>query len=340
MKMRKMIAFLLAIVMAFSFVSTAYAAENEGTSTETALVKGDVDGDYIISNADLILMARFIVGYAEPDSDALYCADVNWDGELTNADLIVLAKQIVTYSGETPELAEEMEEQMIEDFVVQSFDDLISVSEGMVYFNMVAYFGSFNDCEAVLIERRGVSAAVQVNVEVNELKFTFPHPMLSLYLYKDSQFLKIDEAFEAGWITAEDLTAIWNLREGDFGYSGENNVEISKELKSKIVSDFADQYGYRDEYIEQEKQRVKIRAYYGTYSGCEAVMIQRGGGAADVIVNVDAAGYRFSFPDTSVTIYLYKDSQFLRIDEAFEEGWITAEDVADIWNIRGGFFAK
>lgn len=339
--MRKTIAFILAMVMAFSLCGTAFAAEVKAPAGEKpAQVKGDVDGDYRISNADLVIMARFIVELSDPDSDALYRADVDMDGELTNADLVALAKKILTYSGETPELSEEMEAQMIEDFVNQSYDDMMSISEGMVYFNMVAYFGSFNGCEAVLIERRGMSAAVQVNVEVNEFKFTFPHPMLSLYLYKDSQFLKIDEAFKAGWISAEDLEAIWNLREGDFGYSGKNNVEISKELKSKIVNDFAEQYGYKDEYIEQQKKSVKIRAYYGTYSGCEAVLIQRSGGAADMIVNVDAAGFRFSFPDTSITIYLYKDSQFLRIDEAYEAGWITAENVADIWNIRGGFFAK
>jgi len=59
-------------------------------------VKGDVDMNGVITNADLVMVARYIVG-VESDNDSVIEAkgDVDGDGEVANADLVRIARIIV-----------------------------------------------------------------------------------------------------------------------------------------------------------------------------------------------------------------------------------------------------
>lgn len=65
-----------------------------GSGVVRTYLPGDVNGDGIISNRDLIPTARIVVGYTAPKaiSDR---ADVNSDGEVNNADVIIVARLVV-----------------------------------------------------------------------------------------------------------------------------------------------------------------------------------------------------------------------------------------------------
>lgn len=94
----------------------------------------------------------------------------------------------------------------------------------------------------------------------------------------------------------------------------------------------------REDYLKQlrlEYQNMEItladvwvQEYYGTYSGCEVVYM---GDPFDVTmgqVNMVVAGYIITFRDGK-TLYVHKDSHFYTVQEAYEAGYITKEDIED-----------
>jgi hypothetical protein len=54
--------------------------------------KGDLDGNGEVNNADLVLLARFIVGLGQVSIDT---ADMDGNGRVDNSDLVTLARHIV-----------------------------------------------------------------------------------------------------------------------------------------------------------------------------------------------------------------------------------------------------
>lgn len=70
-----------------------------------------------------------------------------------------------------------------------------------------------------------------------------------------------------------------------------------------------------------------IASYYGTYGGSVAVMF--GGWADTAIATQTVAGQYFWYP-TLTTISVYHEGAWADLPEAYEKGWLTAEDVRDI----------
>lgn len=66
-----------------------------GTVTVTSGVKGDVNGDGKVTNADVIRLARSLVDLVDLTEDQLVCADVTGDGKVTNSDVIKLARSLI-----------------------------------------------------------------------------------------------------------------------------------------------------------------------------------------------------------------------------------------------------
>jgi len=57
--------------------------------------KGDVNGDYELTNADSIMIARYLVELVEFDERQMELADFNDDGDVNNTDLVLIARAIV-----------------------------------------------------------------------------------------------------------------------------------------------------------------------------------------------------------------------------------------------------
>ena len=67
-----------------------------GAGGETpAVMYGDINGDGKISNADLVLLQKQILGIEELKEERLLAADVNRDGSISNMDLVMLQKHIL-----------------------------------------------------------------------------------------------------------------------------------------------------------------------------------------------------------------------------------------------------
>lgn len=70
-----------------------------------------------------------------------------------------------------------------------------------------------------------------------------------------------------------------------------------------------------------------LESYYGTYGRCVAVM--RSGMAGEAITEQTIAGQYFWYPSTN-TISIFRDGQWYSLPHAYDNGWLTAEDVRDI----------
>lgn len=72
----------------------------DGIASRTYKIKlkfavGDINGDYLVTNADLIAFARYLVELVEFSDEQMALADFDGNGELNNTDLILLARYIV-----------------------------------------------------------------------------------------------------------------------------------------------------------------------------------------------------------------------------------------------------
>lgn len=76
---------------------------------------------------------------------------------------------------------------------------------------------------------------------------------------------------------------------------------------------------------------VSILKYYGTYNGCEVVVmypkgLERTADEIDIVVG----DWQLSLPSGSLDIFLHKDGTFLKISEAYEKGLLTKSDMKAI----------
>lgn len=62
---------------------------------DNGYLQGDVNCDGIISNADLVELARYLVDLTELSAEGLVNADYNGDGEVSNVDLVMIARYLV-----------------------------------------------------------------------------------------------------------------------------------------------------------------------------------------------------------------------------------------------------
>ena len=58
-------------------------------------VPGDVDGDGVLTSADVTDLVNIITGYADKDDYEMEAADIDEDGELTIADIVALIKLLL-----------------------------------------------------------------------------------------------------------------------------------------------------------------------------------------------------------------------------------------------------
>ena len=92
MRIKRVLAVVLAVMIMMSYAIT--------TSLATEIVDGvrpvgDVNGDYVINNTDIVILARCVVGLTELDEEAIAFADMNGDRVISNSDVITLARRVV-----------------------------------------------------------------------------------------------------------------------------------------------------------------------------------------------------------------------------------------------------
>ena len=114
MRIKKVLAVVLAVMIIMSFaVNTTLATE----IVDAVRPFGDINGDKVINNTDVVILARCVVGLTELDEEAIALADMNRDRVVSNSDLILLARIVV---GMTPH-----EVDMVVFYSLEDFNDAI-----------------------------------------------------------------------------------------------------------------------------------------------------------------------------------------------------------------------
>lgn len=76
---------------------------------------------------------------------------------------------------------------------------------------------------------------------------------------------------------------------------------------------------------------MAIISYYGTYNGCEVViMYPMLGAMTDDMQYIEVGGYTITVGSGSFELLLHKDNTFIGIKEAYEAGYLSDEDIAAI----------
>ena len=86
----------------------------------------------------------------------------------------------------------------------------------------------------------------------------------------------------------------------------------------------------KEDYRDGGAEGVYITEYYGVYNGNCVPLVINNGFALAVLVEQTIAGETFVFADTSKVIDVWVDGEFFTLEEAYEKGYLTAEQIADI----------
>lgn len=113
--------------------------------------------------------------------------------------------------------------------------------------------------------------------------------------------------------------------------------ELDEETAEMLRREFAVYIGEIDpSYARFYPEYVRIEAYYGTYNGCEVFLPLYKLGYDEAIEYYYVAGYGIYFPCLGYDIYVHRDDTFYELAEAYEKGYISEEDVAEIAEIQNG----
>lgn len=101
---------------------------------------------------------------------------------------------------------------------------------------------------------------------------------------------------------------------------------LTADAEEKLIADYAVFIG-----MDSDNNRISVEDYYGTYNGCEAVIMYHGAGMTDDEKEIIVAGYTFWFSSGSYDFRMHKDSSFIDINTAYDEGLLTDEDIDRIY---------
>lgn len=107
----------------------------------------------------------------------------------------------------------------------------------------------------------------------------------------------------------------------------ENDAEgIDPSVALKLREDYLEQLHLEYPNMEVTLGDIWIQEYYGTYSGCEVIFMGSPLNYTDAHRSIVVAGYIITF-GSSQKLYVHKDSHFYTVNEAYDAGYITKEDI-------------
>lgn len=208
------------------------------------------------------------------------------------------------------------------------------------------YYGRYSGCEVFRAFYRGGEEALD-NYYVAGYEMIFPCLGYSIYVHKDGNIWELDAAYEEGIVSEEDIAKIAEKHNGvptekaDTPSSNAasdmewREVERSRrkelaELRMEFVEFIREA---KPEYAELEPSEVGFEAYFGEFDGWQAFLPlykMNKTGYAMMYEYITIAGYEMYFPCLGYEIYLHKDGEFYELAEAYENGYISEDVVAQI----------
>ena len=201
------------------------------------------------------------------------------------------------------------------------------------------HYGTYNGCVVVMMRAKNmVFVAIPAGEVAAGISFGYPEPNY-IHVWKDGKLYSLQEAFELGFLSVDDIKQIADIHNSKNSNISENNEyeprpkspeNLSDEQIKKIKEDFVIYWNKAEHSTTATFDKVRIDGYYGTYDGAIALFIDDGNvGYMGVVLHQTIAGYEFMF-GSNWTMSIYKNGDFMELSSAYENGWITKQDLRDI----------
>ena len=183
----------------------------------------------------------------------------------------------------------------------------------------VAYncYGEFGGAHVLTIHHKNARFDNEINnITVDGVEYHFP-VVKSFSVYRGGEFCTIQQAFDNGWLTHENLLTVQATHRAENEEAYENFEE-----HRTIIEEFASQY-------RTEARKVTYHCY-GEFDGTHAMLCHSedwGYPAAIWHDCADGVYYHFGHGDS---FYVYHDGGFYTLQEAFDNGWLTHENLLTV----------
>ena len=173
------------------------------------------------------------------------------------------------------------------------------------------YFGTYNGYIAL-------RSAGNLDVSFEEIVagVTIKHPEnRGITLWKNWQFYTLTEAYDQGLLTINNIQTIADI--------ANNNWYLN--LKEEPLIEALD-----EEVFQKIKKDINFQHYYGTYSDYAVVVSLT---VLDSVTVIEVDGIKLTFPKW-ITLTLWKDGETLTLQEAYDQGKITLDDLKALAMVR------
>lgn len=228
-------------------------------------------------------------------------------------------------------LSREAEQKLREDYhklMEETYDNRIGYDIPIRY-----YYGTYDSGEVVVMDAI-YGATDDINrFSVGDYDFCFPSGSYKMTLHMGSEFIPIEEAYESGYVTDDDVARIYYYSENS-EFTRPAPEPLTEEADMTLRKDYARFISTGLEKLVPSSllaDDVCVVYYYGTYAGGEVVVMY----PCEAILTCDirkytVAGYDFSLPSGCYEIMLHNDSTFIPFEEAYESGLLDDSDIAKI----------
>lgn len=151
-------------------------------------------------------------------------------------------------------------------------------------------------------------------------------PHYGITLYQGGDFITLSDAYATFLVTKKDVGQIWMK-------------EVSGGLFDLLAVEYIDYLNYNGSgYNSLTANDIVIEKYFGNYGSggkdCHVVLIRpKNWVGTDDILELEIGGYTFTLPSGSMikNFLVYKDGEFSRIKDAFENGVISQEQISELY---------
>lgn len=194
-----------------------------------------------------------------------------------------------------------------------------------------SYCGMFGGNAAVMMATCDITLSEHFTIhEVDGFDFQVIEGC-ELLLHTDCGFMTIEEAYVTNNLTREELRLLTEEFIHD-SYAIEKPVPVpapmtplTAEAEQKLKADYAELIG------AENPDDVYVEKYFGTYNGCETViMFETEAFATDDMTHIFILGYCIAKGSGCYHITVHKDGGFIDLQEAYNTGVITEEDIQAI----------
>lgn len=207
----------------------------------------------------------------------------------------------------------------------------------------VSYYGTYDSGEVAVMVVGDIHTDDEKSYVIGEYEFILPSGSYEMLLHTDDGFIEADEAYERGLLTDEDAAEMY------YYYEHQRDIELIPTLLNPITGDLTDEQietlrmdfaeYMRDIWGEISLDEIRILKYYGTYDSGEVVVMYSNEYAMTCDENrIDIAGYEFYLESGSLELLLHRSSGFIPAADAYEQGLLSDDDIAEMHSHEGKYW--